>query len=54
MSEDDKRAMWREWAGRWVARLTRPLRHAGNHKYCWPFHKAFGLEALPYPKARAS
>ncbi len=25
----------RAWATRWIAKLTRPLRHCGNHKYAW-------------------
>ncbi len=29
--EDDGR----EWLGRWLPRLTRPLPHPGNHRYAW-------------------
>lgn len=42
-----------EWLNLWVPRLTRPLRHRGNHKYAWAFDKWIrrGLPAsLTYPK----
>ncbi len=44
----------RDWAVRWIARLTRPVRHKGNHKYAWPIdrrlrrHLRYG--AHPFPK----
>ena len=43
----------RVWARRWIARLTRPLRHPGNHRYAWGLHrfaKAALPAGLPYPK----
>ena len=48
---DDENAV--EWVRRWVARLTRPLRHPGNHKYAWALQRRdrrFLPEGLPYPK----
>lgn len=39
------------WCRAWVGRLTRPLRHAGNHKYAWSLDRALRCpRALPYPK----
>ncbi|HEX8325707.1 MAG TPA: hypothetical protein VF595_17515 [Tepidisphaeraceae bacterium] len=42
------------WAGRWIDRLTRPLRHPGNHKYAWAIDKRL-RRCLPtgraYPKS---
>lgn len=44
------------WLGYWLPRLTRPLRHPGNHRYIWPLanQTAKHLDAtttrLPYPK----
>jgi hypothetical protein len=43
------------WLSRWSKRLTRPLRHPGNHKYAWPFEKRdrrILSFSLPYPKRR--
>jgi hypothetical protein len=40
----------RAWAGQWVPRLTRPLRHRGNHKYAWALAAA-ARRALPAPLA---
>lgn len=41
------------WLETWLPQLTRPLRHRGNHKYAWGFHRAM-RKALPlsrpYPK----
>lgn len=41
-----------EWAERWVPRVTRRLRHPGNHKYLWALDRR--RKALPagqpYPK----
>ena len=42
------------WLATWLPRLTRPLRHPGNHKYIWAL--AGGVRralpaSLPYPKA---
>lgn len=42
------------WARTWIDRLTRPLRHRGNHKYAWPIdprlrrHLPYGRN--PFPK----
>lgn len=44
----------RSWAALWVPRLTRPLWHGGNHRYCWALNKRLrkSLPAeLAYPKA---
>jgi hypothetical protein len=41
------------WLGRWLALLTVPVRHPGNHKYAWPLdrHCARHLPSgQPYPK----
>lgn len=41
------------WAKYWVPRLTRPLRHPGNHRYAWPLQplaKKLLPKGLPYPK----
>ncbi len=43
----------REWLRIWLPRITRPLRHSGNHRYVWPFHRAIRKQlppGLPYPK----
>jgi hypothetical protein len=43
------------WLDRWLAELTRPLRHPGNLRYAWGLERriARALPAsLPYPKAR--
>lgn len=51
----------RAWQRRELARVTRPLRHAGNFRYQWPLSRAarrhmlkhlqtIGLSVLPYPK----
>ncbi len=47
----------RDWLKRWLGRLTRPLRHPGNHRYAWPLHREarrFLLPSLPYPRRSAS
>jgi hypothetical protein len=41
------------WLAEWLPRLTRPLRHPGNHKYAWALHKGRRGQlapAAPYPK----
>lgn len=41
------------WVSRWVRRLTRPLRHPGNHKYAWALarrDRKWLPRSLPYPK----
>lgn len=47
----------RAWVDEWVPRLTRPMRHRGNHKYAWALHRGARRampEARPYPKRLAS
>jgi len=47
----------RAWAAHWIAALTRPLRHAGNHKYAWGLTTAGRralVTSLPYPKRLAA
>lgn len=47
----------REWAARWIPVLTRPQRHAGNHKYAWGLERSVRRSlpaSLPYPKSRAA
>ena len=42
-----------DWLGRWLAALTMPVRHPGNHKYAWPLdrHCARHLPSgSPYPE----
>lgn len=44
----------RDWLDRWLGKLTRPLRHGGNHKYAWGLtrlEKRHLPAGLPYPKA---
>lgn len=47
----------KEWLDKWVAKLTRPLRHPGNWKYVWALgrrdRKALPV-SLPYPKKGGS
>lgn len=41
------------WLDTWLPRLTRPLRHMGNHRYSWGIDKAIRKylpKSLPYPK----
>lgn len=40
----------RAWLERWVALLTRPLKHRGNHKYAWALDRT-GRKSLPAPRA---
>lgn len=43
------------WLARWLPRVTRALRHDGNHKYAWALAKRDRRhlpESLPYPKMR--
>jgi hypothetical protein len=43
----------REWLAHWLGRLTRTVRHGGNHKYAWPLDRALRKqmpESRPYPK----
>lgn len=43
-----------EWLATWSARLTRNMRHPGNHSYAWTLAKRdrryLAAKALPYPK----
>ncbi len=42
-----------EWLARWLPRLTRRLRHTGNHKYAWsldPRVRRHLPPSRPYPK----
>lgn len=44
------------WLGTWLPRLTRTLRHPGNHRYAWPLQRRLRDRlpaALPYPKRGA-
>jgi hypothetical protein len=40
------------WLAYWLPRLTRPLRHAGNHRYAWKLTRRTLLVGVPqsYPK----
>lgn len=41
----------RAWLREWVPRLTRPLRHRGNHRYAWALSRSVTLPpGLPFPK----
>lgn len=43
----------RAWLAHWMAQLTRPLQHGGNHKYAWSLDRRgrrFLPPARPYPK----
>jgi hypothetical protein len=42
------------WLATWLPRVTRPLRHAGNHKYLWALDARLRRHlppTQPYPKA---
>ena len=45
---EDRRA----WLATWLPRITRPLRHQGNHKYAWGLNRRTRrtLCGRPYPK----
>lgn len=48
---DDLRA----WLRYWLPRVTRTMRHGGNHRYCWLLHRRSHARKLvpmgqPYPK----
>jgi hypothetical protein len=50
LASDEDRA---EWARRSIAALTRPLKHAGNHKYAWALRSRDRRHlpaTMPYPK----
>jgi len=43
----------RAWLATWLGRLTRPLRHQGNHKYAFAIDRSLRRHlpaSLPYPK----
>ena len=43
----------RAWLAEWLPRLTRPLKHPGNHRYAWPLTRTARRllpSGLPYPK----
>lgn len=43
----------REWLATWLPKITRPLRHPGNHKYAFPLAKKLRKHlppSLPYPR----
>lgn len=42
-----------DWLKRTLARLTRTVRHPGNHRYAWALNRkvSVALPKLPYPKA---
>jgi hypothetical protein len=43
----------RAWLNEWLPRLTRKVRHPGNHKYVWALRRDVRRhipESLPYPK----
>ena len=40
----------RAWLARWLPRLTRPLYHAGNHRYAWTLSGERLSSTRPYPK----
>lgn len=47
----------REWLAYWLPRVTRPVRHPGNHKYAWAVDRRWRPRlpaGLPYPKALAA
>jgi hypothetical protein len=49
----EDRACRDAWLTTWLTRLTRPLRHPGNHRYAWSIDRRCRrhlMPALPYPK----
>jgi hypothetical protein len=51
--QDDEDAL--AWLRTWRERLTRPMRHGGNHRYLWPINKRYSrmFDHMPdyaYPK----
>jgi hypothetical protein len=47
----------RAWLAEHLPRVTRTLRHPGNHKYAWALSRAIRRhlpESLPYPERRAA
>lgn len=54
--EATSRATARAWLRWWLPRLTRTLRHTGNHRYAWALDRdmEWSPRRLPYPKHRLS
>jgi hypothetical protein len=43
------------WLQHWLPRVTRTLRHPGNHRYAWALRRGVTVPpALPYPKFTAA
>jgi hypothetical protein len=42
----------RAWLVKWLTRITTPLHHSGNHKYCWSLNGKKIPPTRPYPKKR--
>ena len=42
------------WLNLWMPRITRPLKHAGNHRYAWAFQRSLQKDlernTIAYPK----
>lgn len=46
----------KEWLATWLPKITKPLKHPGNHRYAWILPKRdrkFLPTSLPYPKLGA-
>lgn len=43
----------REWLRTWLPRVTRTMRHPGNHRYAFPLCRGAELESGRYPKRAA-
>jgi hypothetical protein len=47
----DNPAALNTWLRYWTTTLTRPLKHAGNHRYCWTLSSSVSLPpSHSYPK----
>jgi hypothetical protein len=47
----DNPAALKTWLRYWTTTLTRPLKHAGNHRYCWSLSSSVSLPpSHSYPK----
>lgn len=40
----------RPWLATWLPRLTRTVRHPGNHRYAWSFRRSLPLRGGAFPK----
>lgn len=38
------------WLARWLEKICRPLKHPGNHRYCWFLNGGRAESLAPYPK----